>query len=140
MLDEPGFWPDAPPDAPEPDAPEPEPAAAAAAAAAAATAALWAELEPGMVRVLWGSVEVLELGPLPPPEVPPPPPLAPLDAPPAPPPPLAPVAVPMLLPAALMDGGPEESEAEPDAELVRLLRPAWARVSACCCCLASSVM
>ena len=35
-----------------------------------------------------------------------------------------------LLPVALREGGPDEMEAEP--ELVRLLRPAWARVSACC--------
>lgn len=64
---------EAPPGVP-PVAPEDDDAAAAAVAAAAA-AALWATEaeEPGMVRVLWGSVELLELAdapPLPPPQPP----------------------------------------------------------------------
>lgn len=63
---------DAPPGVP-PVAPEEDDDAAAVAAAAAA--ALWAaeEEEPGMVRVLWGRVELLEAAdapPLPPPKPP----------------------------------------------------------------------
>lgn len=56
----------------------PEDKAAAAAAVAAAAAAHWAteEEEPGMVRVLWGSVELLELADAPP-LLPPQPPVAP---------------------------------------------------------------
>jgi len=72
----PAVAPVAPPEEEEPEAP---PAAAAAAAiAAAAAAALWAAKaeEPGMVRVLWGSVEQLELVDAPPP------PAAPADCPP----------------------------------------------------------
>lgn len=89
---------EAPPGVP-PVAPEDDDAAAAAVAAAAA-AALWATEaeEPGMVRVLWGSVELLELA----------------DAPPLPPPqpPVAP---------------PEEAPEE-----VRLERPEWPMLRACC--------
>ena len=61
---------EAPPGVP-PVAPEEENAAAAAVAAAAA-AALWAmeAEEPGMVRVLWGRVELLELADAPPPQAP----------------------------------------------------------------------
>lgn len=77
-------------------APEDDDAAVAAAVAAAAAAALWAtEAEaPGMVRVLWGRVELLELADTPPLD-PPQPPVAP----------------------------PEE---------VRLDRPEWPMVRACC--------
>lgn len=88
------------PTAPHPPEDDDAPAAAAAVAAAAA-AALWAEAEePGMVRVLWGSVELLELA----------------DAPPLPLPPPQPPAAP-----------PEEAPEE-----VRLDRPEWPMVRACC--------
>lgn len=111
-----GFWPDVP-GVPGPDAD------AEALAPAPPAALLWPAPEPGMVRVLWGSVEVVELGPLPPTDAPLAPPLAPLLPAVPPPPPLTPEAVaPPLLPVALSEGGPEEMEAEP--ELVRLLRPA----------------
>lgn len=67
--------PGVPPAAPPP--PEDDDTPAAAAVAAAAAAALWATEaeEPGMVRVLWGRVELLEVAdapPLPTPPVAPP--------------------------------------------------------------------
>ena len=67
--------------APATPAPPDDDAPAAAAVAAAAAAALWAAEaeEPGMVRVLCGSVELLELAETPPLPLPPPPPPAPLD-------------------------------------------------------------
>lgn len=70
----PPLAPAAPPP-PEEDAVAPT----AAAVAAAAAAALWAKEaeEPAMVRVLWGSVELLELADPPPLPPPPPPPVAP---------------------------------------------------------------
>lgn len=93
--------PGVPPAAPAaPAPPEDDDAPAAAAVAAAAAAALWATEaeEPGMVRVLWGSVELLELADI-----------APLHPPP---PPVAP---------------PEEAPEE-----VRLDKPEWPMVKACC--------
>lgn len=75
--------PGVPPVAPAtPPPPEDDDAPAAAAVAAAAAAALWATEaeEPGMVRVLWGSVELLEQIDAPPLPLPPPP-AAPEEAP-----------------------------------------------------------
>lgn len=90
--------PGVPPAAPAtPPPPEDDDTPAAAAVAAAAAAALWATEaeEPGMVRVLWGSVELLELADV---ILLPPPPVAPEEA-------------------------PEE---------VRLDRPEWPMLRACC--------
>lgn len=101
MVEDEEVPPGVPPVAPATPPPPEDDAPAAAAVAAAAAAALWATEaeELGMVRVLWGSVELLELADTPPLPLPPPP----LPAPP--------------------DEAPEE---------VRLDRPEWPILRACC--------
>lgn len=96
--------PGVPPAAPAEEDDDAPAAAAVAAAAAAALCAAEAE-EPGMVRVLWGRVELLELADTPPLPLAPPPPPAPED------------------------DAPED---------VRLDRPEWPMLRACC--LAESIV